>query len=140
VNILRYRGYEAKFEFDPDAKIFHGRVLGTRDVITFQSEDPAMVEQEFHTSIDGYLTFCNERGEAPDKPYSGHIRFRTEPKLHRKIAYAVAQESDLSLSQWIERACEHELERIADASLAVPSPMLDQPQVLPQTGEMSMAG
>jgi predicted HicB family RNase H-like nuclease len=126
-----YKGYEAKVELDLDAKIVHGYVLGTRDVITFQSEDLETVEQEFHASVDGYLSWCEERGEKPDKPYSGHIAFRTTPGIHRRIAYAVAQENDCSLSKWIERACEHELERTSEASVsarsAIPGHLLGVP-------------
>lgn len=35
---MRYKGYEARIEFDEDAHIFHGEVLYLRDVITFQTE------------------------------------------------------------------------------------------------------
>ena len=34
--MMAYKGYTAKIEFDNDAGLFHGHVLHTRDVITFQ--------------------------------------------------------------------------------------------------------
>ena len=83
----RFKGFEAKFEFDPVAKILHGRVLGTRSIINFQSDTLETVEQEFHASVDDYLAFCEERGVPRDKSYSGHIAFRTTPEIHRRIAY-----------------------------------------------------
>ena len=33
---MEYQGYVGKVEFDDEAGIFHGEVLDTRDVITFQ--------------------------------------------------------------------------------------------------------
>ncbi|MBX9810681.1 MAG: toxin-antitoxin system HicB family antitoxin [Burkholderiales bacterium] len=29
------------------------------------------------------MEFCKERGEEPDKPFSGKLVLRMEPKLHR---------------------------------------------------------
>lgn len=33
---MTYKGYAACIEFDEDAGIFHGEVIDTKDVITFQ--------------------------------------------------------------------------------------------------------
>jgi predicted HicB family RNase H-like nuclease len=33
-----YKGYIARVEYDDDAGIFHGEVINTRDVITFQGD------------------------------------------------------------------------------------------------------
>ena len=37
-SVMEYKGYVGKVEFDDDAEIFHGEVLDTRDVITFQGK------------------------------------------------------------------------------------------------------
>ena len=34
--MMEYKGYVGKVEFDDEAGIFHGEVINTRDVITFQ--------------------------------------------------------------------------------------------------------
>ena len=77
--MLAYKGYTGRFGFDSEAKIFRGEVVGTRDVITFQGETAAELEQAFHDSVDDYLAFCKARGEAPEKPGSG-------PALHNMSA------------------------------------------------------
>ena len=64
---MEYRGYTAKVEFDSDAKLFHGKVLELRDVITFQGTSVAELEEEFRASVDDYLEWCAERGEEPEK-------------------------------------------------------------------------
>jgi predicted HicB family RNase H-like nuclease len=99
-NMLSYKGYLGQIEFDPEAKVFYGRVLNTQDTITFQSEHAAKLEEEFQTSIDTYLEFCQELGEEPEKPYSGRFVLRLPPEGHRAVALA-AQLANQSLNTWI---------------------------------------
>ena len=83
--MMEYKGYFAKVEFDDDAHIFHGEVINLRDVITFEGETVNELKGAFHDSVDDYLTFCAERGEEPEKPYSGKFVLRVEPELHKNI-------------------------------------------------------
>ncbi|MDB5083198.1 MAG: HicB family protein, partial [Bacilli bacterium] len=34
--MMNYKGYLARIEFDSEARMFHGEVINTKDVITFQ--------------------------------------------------------------------------------------------------------
>ena len=68
----------------------------------------ADLKQAFRDSINDYLAFCEERGEAPDKPFSGRLMVRLEPGLHRDV-YVRAKREGKSLDQWIA-------ERLADFS------------------------
>ncbi|MEX6506131.1 type II toxin-antitoxin system HicB family antitoxin [Jiella sp. M17.18] len=68
MNRMHCKGYEASVAFDEDADIFHGEILGIRDVITFQGTSVAELRQAMADSIDDYLAFCAERGEAPLRP------------------------------------------------------------------------
>ncbi len=101
--MLEYKGYVGTVEADDGA--FAGRIIGLRDVITFEGSTFAEVEQAFRDSIDDYLAFCAERGEQPDKAYSGKIPLRIDPELHRRAA-ARAQAEGVSLNQWIARRIE----------------------------------
>ena len=56
--------------------MFHGEVLDMRDVITFQGKSVEELEQAFRDSIDDYLEFCEERGEEPERPFSGRLMLR----------------------------------------------------------------
>jgi len=53
-----YKGYCGKAEYDHDAEIFHGEVIGTRDVVTFQGKSPSGLQIAFRESVDDYLEFC----------------------------------------------------------------------------------
>ena len=98
--MLQYKGYVGTVEADDGT--FVGRVSGLKDVITFEGETFAKVEQVFHDSVDDYLAFCAERGEQPDRPFSGKIPLRVDPEVHRKAAVR-AQAEGVSLNAWIAR-------------------------------------
>jgi predicted HicB family RNase H-like nuclease len=36
--VVRYKNHLGKVEFDADAKVLHGEVVGIRDVVTFQAD------------------------------------------------------------------------------------------------------
>jgi predicted HicB family RNase H-like nuclease len=103
--MTEYKGYTAKVEFDDEAQIFHGEVLDTRDVITFQGRSVDELAAAFRESIDDYLAFCRERGEEPDKPYSGQFVTRIPPRLHRQVTLA-ATVSGKSLNAWVAEQLE----------------------------------
>jgi predicted HicB family RNase H-like nuclease len=85
---MEYKGYIGNVIFDYDAMIFHGEVINTRDVITFQGISVTELEKEFKNSINDYIEWCNDEGVSPEKPYSGKFNVRISPDLHRKIAQA----------------------------------------------------
>ena len=98
--MMEYKGYFAKVEFDDEADIFHGEVINLRDVVTFQGQTVDELHKAFRDSIDDYLKFCAERGEAPEKPYSGKFMVRVEPELHKTIAIRARQDGK-SLNSWV---------------------------------------
>lgn len=108
--MMEYKGYTAKVEFDADAGLLHGEVLGIRDVVTFQGKSVREVEKAFHDSVDDYLTFCAERGEEPDKAYSGKFVVRLEPDLHRRLNMQANAEGQ-SLNAWVMSRLAEAVER-----------------------------
>ena len=98
--MLNYKGYRGRVAFDDEAGLFHGEVLDLKDVITFQGKSVEELEHAFRDSIDDYLAFCQERGEEPDKPFSGRLMLRLPPALHREV-YMQARREGKSLNQWI---------------------------------------
>ena len=103
--MMEYKGYVARVEFDDEADLFYGEVINLRDVITFQGESVTELRQEFRESVEDYLAFCAERGEEPEKPYSGKFSVRLDPELHRKISIQ-ARTTNKSLNRWISDTLE----------------------------------
>ena len=101
--MMEYKGYLATVEYDAEAKIFHGDVINTKDVITFQGTTVKEIEQSFKDSIDDYIAWCKEEGMIPEKPYSGKFNVRLSPELHRKTAI-LAKKMRISLNSFVEKA------------------------------------
>ena len=99
-NLMEYKRYVAKIEFDPASRLLYGEVINLRDVITFYGSCVEELEQAMKDSVEDYLEFCEERGEKPEKPFSGKFLIRIDPELHRKL-YTVAKEEDISLNQLV---------------------------------------
>lgn len=97
---MTYKGYTARVEYDDDDRIFHGEVIDLRDVITFEGRSVTELRKAFRDSVDDYLEFCKERGEEPDRPFSGRLMVRLPPALHRAV-YSRARQEGKSLNQYI---------------------------------------
>ncbi|RZS88276.1 putative HicB family RNase H-like nuclease [Phyllobacterium myrsinacearum] len=108
MSTMHYKGYEAVIEYDEEAGLFHGEVINLRDVITFQGTSAAELKQALAGSIEDYLAFCAERGEEPEKPFSGQFVVRAEPILHKAISSA-ARRAGVSLNKWVVMTLERSL-------------------------------
>jgi len=98
--MMEYKGYIGKVELDEEAGILYGEVINVRDVITFEGTTVDEIQQAFRDSVDDYLDFCTQRGESPEKPFSGKFVVRLPAELHRK-AYIKAKLEDKSLNSWV---------------------------------------
>jgi predicted HicB family RNase H-like nuclease len=98
--MIEYKGYFGNVTFDADNNIFHGEVVGIRDVVTFQGRSVAQIRRAFRDSVDDYLAFCRCRGETPEKPLSGRFVVRIPPELHRKVS-TLAARAGQSLNAWL---------------------------------------
>ena len=103
--MMEYKGYMAKVVFEPEGKVFFGRVLNICDVLTFEGTSVKALEKEFHATVDDYLEMCAERSEKPDRPYTGNLRLRMDPDLHRRAA-AVAEAEGKSLNAFMVEVLE----------------------------------
>lgn len=106
--MMEYKGYIGTVAYDDEARIFHGEVVNTRDVITFQGKSVDQLEKSFRDSINDYLQWCKEDGINPEKPYSGKFNLRISPELHKQAALA-AHKMNLSLNKFVEKALTDEI-------------------------------
>lgn len=113
--MMRYKDYTGRVRFDDEAGLFHGEVVGTRDVVTFQGTSVAELRQAFHESVDDYLDFCRSRGHEPDRPYSGQFVVRLEPEVHRRVHQAATSQGQ-SLNQWVARTVDQAALRVLNPS------------------------
>jgi len=103
--MMTYKGYYGVVQYDDETKIFHGEVINTRTVITFQGTTVDEIETAFKDSVDDYLDWCKERNKDPEKPFSGKFVLRLSPDLHRKLNLK-AKMSNTSLNSFIVQTLE----------------------------------
>src|SRR5438270_9006397 len=115
--MMEYKGYIGQVAYDDEAGIFHGEVINTRDVITFQGATVAELKKAFRDSVEDYLAFCSERGEDPEKPFSGQFVTRVSPDLHRRINLA-ATLSGKSLNAWVREQLESGAAQVDSKTIA----------------------
>ena len=96
---MTYKGYSARIEYSDEDECFDGRVAGIRDIISFHGASVNQVRKAFKEAMDFYLETCAERGETPNKPYSGKLLLRIPPEVHNSVATA-AEISGKSINQW----------------------------------------
>lgn len=97
---MEYKGYVARVEFDESVGRLHGRIIDTRDVISFEAADVDGVYAAFKEAVDDYLAFCAEDGAEPDRPFSGKILVRASSELHRSVTAAAARDGK-SVNEWV---------------------------------------
>jgi len=106
--MMEHQGYIGNVVYDERDEIFHGQVVNIRDTVTFAGTSVRELKKAFRDSVDCYLAYCAERGEQPDKPYSGTLRLRLDPELHRKAATA-AKKAGKSLNGFIAESVERSI-------------------------------
>jgi predicted HicB family RNase H-like nuclease len=95
-----YKNYLGRAEYDSQAHTFHGEVVGTRDVVTFQGQNLPDLGKAFQESVDDYLAFCASSGQPPERPFSGKFVTRVSPEVHKRLS-DLAAAAGLSLNQFI---------------------------------------
>lgn len=107
-NVMTYKGYSARVEYDDEDGIMFGRVAGINDGVGFHADTVDGLRAAFHEAVDDYIETCAKIGKEPEKAFSGKVMLRVDPELHARIAKA-AELSGLSLNQWGEQALERVL-------------------------------
>ncbi len=98
--MMKYKGFFGRVEYDDEAKIFHGEILGLKEPIIFQGKTVEELEESFQSSIDLYLSLCEQKGEKPEKTFSGTFNLRIDPDLHARLS-TKAKAAGLSLNSYI---------------------------------------
>ena len=105
MNLMTVDGYSAKIEYDADADLFRGEILGLSGGADFYGANPDELRLEFKRSLDVFLEVCREQGIEPRKQFSGKFNLRIPPDLHEKLALA-AQAQGKSLNSLAQEALE----------------------------------
>ena len=98
-NVMTYKGYSARIEYDDEDGIFFGRLAGISDGVGFHADNVEELRTAFREAVDDYIETCAKIGKSAEKPYSGKVMFRIDPEVHARAARA-AELAGKSLNEW----------------------------------------
>jgi len=107
-DVLTYKGFIGTVHFSAEDKVFHGKIEGIDDLVTFGGHSVEELIKAFHNEVDDYIALCKEMGKEPIRSYKGSFNVRISPEMHRK-AVEKATKKGLSLNQFVQKAIEKEL-------------------------------
>lgn len=113
MSVMTYKGYAARIDYDPEDRIFVGRLTGITDIVGFHGTTVDELEESFRKTVDGYLELSKKAGVKPQKPYSGRLVLRMPPEVHARCAM-MAEANKKSLNQWVVDVLEQEVSAPAD--------------------------
>lgn len=105
---MEYKGYLGSVEFSEKDKVFFGKAMGIRALISYEGTTAQELINDFHNAIDDYLTLCAEEGIQPEIAYKGSFNVRISPELHRQ-AVMFATSHQMSLNNFVENAIRKQL-------------------------------
>jgi len=100
---LTYKGYDGSVEYSAEDRLLHGRILGTRDMVSFDGTGVKSIEKNFRGAVDEYLEFCKAEGKSPDVPFKGNFNVRVPQDLHQRAAL-YAEEHEVKLNAVVQDA------------------------------------
>ncbi len=92
---MKCRWYTGTISFSKEDGLFHGKIKGISDLVSFEGANLDQLEADFRSAVDAYLETCQETGKKPDRTYSGRVK-----ELHRSVAILADAEGS-SLNSWI---------------------------------------
>lgn len=100
---LKYKDFVASVHFSTEDDVFHGKIEGIEDSITFEGDSVADLKKAFEEAAEDYLSICNQIDKNPHKSYKGSFNIRINPELHKRAALK-SIELGISLNQFVEKA------------------------------------
>ncbi|OHB39171.1 MAG: DNA repair protein [Planctomycetes bacterium RIFCSPLOWO2_12_FULL_39_13] len=107
-DVLTYKGFIGSVHFSAVDKVFHGRIEGIDDLVTFEGRSVDELLEAFHGEVDDYTKLCKEHGKETMRSYKGGFNVRVTPEIHRR-AVETAIKKGMSLNQLVQKAIEKEL-------------------------------
>jgi len=103
MNYLEYKGYLGTVEFSTEDLVFHGKIHGINDLVTFEATTVDNLISAYHEAVEDYLEICENNEKTPEKSYSGQFNIRIDSSLHRQLSLQAAKEG-ITLNQCVADA------------------------------------
>jgi predicted HicB family RNase H-like nuclease len=102
-DVLKYKNFIATVHYSTEDEVFHGKITGIGDSITFEGDTVVDLKTAFEEAVNDYLNICKQIKKDPHKSFKGSFNVRIKPELHKKAAFK-SLELGISLNQFVEKA------------------------------------
>ncbi|MCX5813640.1 MAG: type II toxin-antitoxin system HicB family antitoxin [Proteobacteria bacterium] len=107
-DIMMHKGFIGTVHYNADDEIFHGKIEGINDLITFEGNSVKELKEAFVEAVEDYVILCKETGKEPLKSCKGSFNIRIPPELHINALIKATTEG-ISLNHFIKKAIEREM-------------------------------
>ncbi len=102
-SVVEYKAYIGSVEYSSEDEVFHGKLEGIRDLVTYEGTDVESLKRAFHEAVDDYIETCQKKNKQPDRPFKGTFNVRVGRDLHRrgwnKICSPLSHKQDAQCGQ-----------------------------------------
>jgi len=112
---LKHKDYLATINYSAEDEVFHGRIFGINDLVTFEGTSVSGLKKAFHEAVTDYIEACSELGKAPEKSYKGVFNVRVPANLH-KLAALAATKNSITLNEFVKAALIYAVDHEKDIS------------------------
>ncbi|RXK83054.1 type II toxin-antitoxin system HicB family antitoxin [Filimonas effusa] len=105
---LIHNGYHGSVRYSSADEVFHGRIVGINDLVTFEGTNVAELKAAFKAAVADYLETCKALGKEPEKSYKGSFNIRIPAYLHKEAALW-ASINQISLNDFVRVAIDYTL-------------------------------
>jgi predicted HicB family RNase H-like nuclease len=111
-SVMHYKGYVGSVHYSDEDEVFHGKLEGIRDLVSYEGTDVASLKKAFAEAVDDYIATCKKNRKTPDEPFKGTFNVRVGSELHRRAAIFAA-ENQKKLNAVVGEALEQYLQTAA---------------------------
>ena len=83
---MEYKGYVGSAESSAEDEVFQGKLVGIRDLVTYEGTTVAELKTSFHHAVEDYIRTCQENGRKPDVPFKGTFNVHVGRSLDKRAA------------------------------------------------------
>lgn len=115
-DILKYKNYFASVHYNAIDEVFHGKVIGISDTISFEGTTVKELKDAFGEAVDEYIEDCKILNKEPEKMYKGSFNVRIPVDLHKQAAI-YSSSKNMSLNDFVRYAIDFALSKMGDSNL-----------------------
>lgn len=70
-DVVSYNGFMGRVHFSSEDEVFHGKLEGVNDLVTFEGRSVEELKKAFQDAVEDYIEICKSIGKDPHKSYKG---------------------------------------------------------------------